>query len=69
MRRVRELAERYGAARTQDGVVDLAVERLYVEAQDRAERELWSTAATDPEFRSDVASIARDLDEPDSWPA
>lgn len=69
VRRVRELAERYGAARTQDGVVDLAVERLYIEAEARAEAELWSAAAKDPEFRAEAAAIARDLDEPEAWPA
>ena len=69
VRRVRELAERYGEARTQDGVVELAVERLYVEAQARADLELWAAAASDPEFRSEAASIAEELDPPDRWPA
>ena len=66
--RVRELAEQYGAARTQDGVVEIAVERLYHEARDRAEGEQWSAAASDPEFRAEMAEIAEIYDTPDSWP-
>ena len=66
--RVRELAEQYGAARTQDGVVELAVERLYHEARARAEAEQWATAATDPDFQTEMADIAAAFDEPDSWP-
>jgi hypothetical protein len=66
--RVRELAEQYGAARTQDGVVELAIERLYHEARARVEAEQWADAAVDQEFRSEMADIAAAFDEPDSWP-
>ena len=66
--RVRELSEQYGAARTQDGVVELAVERLYHEARARAEAEQWAKAAVDQAFRSEIAEIAAAFDEPDSWP-
>jgi len=68
VRRVRELAEQYGAAKTQDGVVEMAVERLYYEARDRAEGEQWAAAAGDPEFQVEMAEIARIYDTPDSWP-
>jgi hypothetical protein len=69
VRRVRELAERYGAAATQDGVVELAVEKLYLEARDLADAGSWAAAATDPAFRTEVDAIAADLDEPpESWP-
>lgn len=69
VRRVRELADEYGAARTQDGVVELAVERLYVEARARAEEARWSAAADDPELRAEVDAIAADFDDPGTWPA
>ena len=67
--RVRELSEEYGAARTQDAVVDLAVERLYVELREHAEAARWTTAAADPDFRAEVRQIARDLADAESWPA
>jgi len=68
VRRVRELAEHYGAAKTQDGVVELAVERFYFEARDRAEGEQWAAAASDPEFQAEMAEIAEIYDQPETWP-
>jgi hypothetical protein len=67
VRRVRELAEDYGTAKTQDGVVDLAVERLYLEQQQDRETAQWATAATDPEFRREVAEIEGAFDV-EAWP-
>jgi hypothetical protein len=70
--RVRELAEVYGASPTQDGVVDLAVERLYLELREQAEGDRWAAAASDPDFRQEMADVARDLRSaesgPESWP-
>lgn len=66
--RVRELAEVYGASPTQDGVVDLAVERLYLELREQAEGERWAAAAADPEFRREMREIERDLRYAESWP-
>jgi hypothetical protein len=66
---VRELAARYGAATSQDAVVELAVERLYREYADRSEREAWSQAAEDPEFRAEMQGIASAYGDRDSWPA
>lgn len=68
VRRVRELSDEYGAARTQDGVVDLAVERLYVELRERAEAERWAAAGKDPEFQSETRDVERDLRYAESWP-
>jgi len=59
--RVRELSEHFGAAPTQDGVVDLAVERLYLEVSDRAEGDRWAAARSDPEFQAEMQDIDRDL--------
>jgi len=69
VRRVREMVERYGAARTQDAVVDLAIERLYVELRDKAEAEQWAEAATDPEFQEETREIERAYGDLESWPA
>ena len=69
VRRVRELAEEYGEFRTQDRVVDIAVERLYLELQARAEAAQWTAAANDPEFRAEAAVIIEAYGDRDSWPA
>lgn len=68
VRHVREMSAEYGVADSQDAVVELAVERLYIEARDRAEAERWAAAATDPAFQDEMRAIASDLDEPDGWP-
>ena len=68
IRRVRELSEVYGAAPTQDGVVDLAVERLYVELRQAAEAARWTEAAADPEFEREKRAVDRDLRWAESWP-
>ena len=65
--RVRELAELYGASPTQDGVVDLAVERLYLEHRDRAEADRWAAAA-DPDFQREVREVREDLRYAEAWP-
>ena len=69
VRRVRELADPYGTYRTQDQVVDAAVERLYRATRDGIEEAQWAEAAADPEFRSEAASIAMAFDDRDTWPA
>ena len=68
VRRVRELSELYGAAGTQDGVVDLAVERLYLEVRERAESERWAAAAEDPDLQSEMREVQRELRYAESWP-
>jgi hypothetical protein len=69
VRHVRELAEQYGAFRTQDRVVDAAVERLYLELTAKAEAARWTAAAEDPEFQAEAAAIAGTFGDRDSWPA
>ena len=68
VRRVRELSDTYGAAPTQDAVVDLAVERLYLELRARAEGARWDEAAADPDFQSEMREIGSDLRYAESWP-
>jgi hypothetical protein len=65
--RVRELAGEYGAAKSQDAVVELAVERLYAQVRDQAEADQWERAGSDPEFRAEMSAIAADLDN-GVWP-
>ena len=67
--RVRELAETYGAASSQDRVVELAVERLYREIREREEAAAWASASEDPEFRSEMRDIAAAYGDRESWPA
>jgi hypothetical protein len=67
--RVRELAAGGRPGRSQDAVVEAAVERLYVEMEAEEEARSWTAAADDPAFRAERAEISRDLDAPDSWPA
>jgi hypothetical protein len=69
VRRVRELAEEYGAAATQDAVVEAAVERLYMDARAAAEAVRWDEAARDPDFRAEAAAVAEAFDDLDRWPA
>ena len=69
VRRVRELAGEYRVSETQDGVVEKAVERLYHDEQARQEAEAWTAARSDPEFQAEMAAIARDFEDRDTWPA
>jgi hypothetical protein len=66
---VRDLAGREGSATSQDGVVELAIERLYRDVRDQEEAALWSRAAEDPEFRAEVKAIAEVYRDRETWPA
>ena len=48
VRRVREMAERYGVAPTQDAVVELAVDELERRLREEREASVWEEAASDP---------------------
>jgi len=68
VRRVRELASEYRVAASQDGVVELAVDRLFREAVDRAEAGQWAEAAHDPAFRAEAVEIAAAFGDAGRWP-
>lgn len=71
VRRVREMAERYGVAASQDGVVELAVDELERRLRDEREASAWEQAASDPAFRvesDEVAAAYRSADR-ETWPA
>lgn len=55
--RVREMAERYGVAASQDAVIELAVDELERRLREQREGEAWQQAATDPEFQSEVVQV------------
>jgi hypothetical protein len=71
VRRVREMAERYGVAPSQDAVVELAVDELERRLRDEREAEAWEQAGFDSAFRAEVdeledAYLAADRE---TWPA
>jgi hypothetical protein len=68
VRRVRELAADYRVAESQDGVVELAVDRLYRQRREAEEAAQWAAAAADPEFGREVATIRQVIDDEISWP-
>ncbi len=65
---VRELAGRYGTAPTQDGVVELAVERLHRQVLDEEEARRWGESREDREFRQEMSRVADDYGGPEGWP-
>lgn len=68
---VRELADEYHAAPTQDAVVELAVSELARRLRDEAESVAWDAAAADPTFRAEAEEIEdayRGADR-ETWPA
>jgi len=68
---VRELTERCGVARTQDGVVEIAIEELERRILDAEEARTWAAAREDPEFlkeSEDLETAYRKADS-ETWPA
>lgn len=57
VRRVREMAERYAVASSQDGVIELAVDELERRLREERESTAWEEAASDPSFRAEVEDI------------
>jgi len=71
VRAVRELADEYHAAPTQDAVVELAVAELGRRLRDADEARAWEAAATDPEFIGEAQELEdayRGADR-ETWPA
>ena len=68
---VREMAERYGVASSQDAVIELAVDELERRLRDQREADAWGEAADDPSFRAEtdaIESAYRSADR-ETWPA
>lgn len=71
LRSVRELADEYRVAPTQDAVVELAVSELARRVRDDEEARAWEAAAADPEFAREVGEVEgayRSADR-ETWPA
>ena len=71
VRAVRELADEYNAAPTQDAVVELAVDELQRRLRDAAEASAWEAAAGDAGFIGEAGEIEtayRSADR-ETWPA
>lgn len=67
VRSVREMAEEFRVAPSQDAVIELAVDELERRLRDQREGDLWERAASDPE----MAEFERAYQSADreSWPA
>jgi predicted kinase len=70
VRQVRELAEDYAVAPSQDAVIELAVDELGRRLRDVREGEAWAAALADPDFTAEGADLERAYDAADSetWP-
>ena len=71
VRRVREMAEEYGVAPSQDAVIELAVDELERRLRDEREGAVWEGAASDPAFRAELDELDaayRSADR-ETWPA
>lgn len=71
VRTVRELSERYSLGRSQDAVVELAVDNLERRLLDAEEARVWAAAAENPDFRreaEDLEAAYRSADA-ETWPA
>lgn len=71
VKRVREMAERYGVAASQDAVVELAVDELERRLREEREADVWESAAADAAFRAEAENLEttyRSADG-DTWPA
>lgn len=71
VRRVREMAERYRLAPSQDAVVELAVDELQRRLVEETEAAAWGAAAADPEFTAEAEELASAYRRADreTWPA
>lgn len=71
VRAVRELADEYHAAPTQDGVIELAVDELQRRLRETAEASIWEAAVGDAEFSGEAGELesAYRAADRESWPA
>ncbi len=70
VRRVREMAERYGVAPSQDAVVELAVDELDRLLREAREADAWEAVRSDPDFLSESSTVEdayRSADR-ETWP-
>jgi hypothetical protein len=70
VRAVRELADEYGVAPSQDAVVELAVDELRRRLRDADEARRWAAARSDPGFVGEASEIetAYQAADAETWP-
>lgn len=71
VKRVREMAERYGVAASQDAVIELAVDELERRLREEREAAAWEDAAADSSFMTEADGVEdayRSADR-ETWPA
>lgn len=66
---VRDLATRGDVATSQDGIVEIAIERFYREVRDQEEAALWARAATDTAFQAEMRTLAAEFRDLEAWPS
>ena len=69
--RVREMAERYHVAPSQDAVIELAVDELERRLREAREADAWEAAGSDPSFTNEASGLERAYRSADreTWPA
>jgi hypothetical protein len=67
--RVRELTSHDSLPRTQDGVVEAAIDRLYESIRYAEDAAKWAEASGDTSFRREMAELAELYRDRESWPA
>jgi hypothetical protein len=67
--RVRELVDRYGVARSQDAIVEVAIDRLYRDVQAAEEAAIWAESTSDVDFQTEMRALAAGYRDRDAWPA
>lgn len=70
VRRVRELAEEYAVAPSQDAVIELAIDELDRRLRDAREGDAWAAAAADPAFATESGELetAYGPADTETWP-
>lgn len=70
VRRVREMAEEYGVAPSQDAVIELAVDELARRLREEHESLAWQEAASDPAFQAEADELGAAYGSADreTWP-
>jgi hypothetical protein len=66
--RVRDLAANQRVAPSQDRVVEMAVEQLYLGVREAEEAKIWAQAAEDPAFRSEMRALESSYRHIEDWP-
>jgi hypothetical protein len=66
---VREMVGMPDLPKSQDGVVEQAIDALYRAVRDRDDAASWSSAAGSESFRGEMRAIASDLAAAEGWPA